>query len=77
MPRAARPALSAVPLLMWEATVDAAALRQERARLAAALSRCRPYARRRVRLELCLAAVTARLIATELELSRDVILRRD
>jgi hypothetical protein len=70
-------AIRTVPLLMWEELQDADALRGERARLAAALRRCPPYARRRVRLEMRLAEVTARLLATELELSRDQILRRE
>lgn len=75
--RSSRNAMRTAPLLLWEGPLDAQALRQERARLQEALTRCRPYAQRRVTLELRLAEITARLIAAELELSRDVILRRD
>ncbi len=64
-------------LLIWEDARDMEALRAERGRLVMALQRCPPFARRRTALEMRLAAVTARLIATELDASRDLILRRD
>ncbi|MFG1207028.1 hypothetical protein [Xanthobacter flavus] len=77
MPRASRLVPRSAPLLLWGDIQDAQALRQERARLGAALGRCPPFARRRAYLEIRLAEVTARLIAAELEAGRDLILRRD
>ncbi|WP_296579717.1 hypothetical protein [Xanthobacter sp.] len=77
MHRASRVAMRSAPLLLWGDIQDAQALRQERARLVAALKRCPPFARRRAYLEIRLAEVTARLIVAELEAGRDLILRRD
>lgn len=62
--------------LIWDDARDLEALRAERGRLVRALQRCPPFARRRIALELRLAAVTARLIAAELDASRDRILQR-